>query len=252
MFDNINILKRFISLIFLFVFILNYPQGDGGGRALLKVGYMMDLKGKTNSSYTYTLICNNQKSLYCDPNAIAFYSAGMQGTFPNTAIPKSRSSVYKDGDKVTVTMPIDLQFFSYLEPELKWEIVPEQKKRILTYDVFLARTVTDTGKEFFAWFAPEITIPDGPFRFKGLAGLVLEVYNTDRSIHIYTTEISKSNDEIVPLRYFKVYSVTKHQFLEKRNSFLDDPEPLGGSFIIRDKKEMKKKTEGIDRDLLLD
>ena len=92
-------------------------------------------------------------------------------------------------------------------------------KHIKGFKCQLARTITDTGDTFFAWFTTEIAIPDGPFRFKGLSGLILEVFNKNKTIEIYATEIKRSDEIIEPLTYYnEVKAKSKKQFLEALRS----------------------------------
>lgn len=50
-------------------------------------------------------------------------------------------------------------------------IVAEQKCK---------KTVTTfRGRDYIAWYAPEITLPYGPYKFCGLPGLILCIYDTD-------------------------------------------------------------------------
>lgn len=44
-------------------------------------------------------------------------------------------------------------------------------------------TITKYGRNFIAWYAKEITIPDGPYKFNGLPGLILELYDDKKYFH---------------------------------------------------------------------
>jgi GLPGLI family protein len=55
----------------------------------------------------------------------------------------------------------------------EWNITNETKL-ILGYTCFKA-TTTFRGREFVAYFAKDIPIPDGPMKFNGLPGLILEI-----------------------------------------------------------------------------
>ena len=54
-----------------------------------------------------------------------------------------------------------------------WQIHPETK-RIKDYEVQKA-TTSFAGRNYVAWFSPELPIPDGPYKFNGLPGLILEI-----------------------------------------------------------------------------
>lgn len=63
-------------------------------------------------------------------------------------------------------------------PKLVWNIQTNDKKTILGMECFKATTVF-RGSNIVAYFTNEIPIPFGPFKFKDLPGLILEIYNTD-------------------------------------------------------------------------
>lgn len=50
-------------------------------------------------------------------------------------------------------------------------------------------TIRFRGRNYIAWFTNQIPVPFGPWKFKGLSGLILEVYDTDKVFHITTSEI---------------------------------------------------------------
>ncbi|MEL1244715.1 GLPGLI family protein [Flavobacterium sp. DGU11] len=70
--------------------------------------------------------------------------------------------------------------------DINWNITGDTKK-IAGYNCIKATTVF-RGREWVAWFAPDIALPFGPWKFHGLPGLILEVYDiTNR----YTYKLEK-------------------------------------------------------------
>lgn len=202
--------------------------------------------------FTSTLLCDNTKSIYFNKEAKAFYEGTSTQTV-NTSIgaipryPKSVASVYKENDIIIASLPVGKYIFTFEEPKLKWEILKEIKE-IKSYKVRLAKTITDTGDIFFAWFTNDIPISEGPFRFKGLSGLVLEVYNQNKTIEIYATDIKKSEDAIMPLNYGDDIKVkSKTQFLEARKNYSENPSMYNGNLKILDSNGNDKTKIMIDR-----
>ncbi len=191
------------------------------------------------SYFASTLICNNKQSVYFNREAKAFYN-GTSTQKINTSFgaipkyPKSVASVYKDSETLTASLPVGKYVFTFEEPKLQWQIL-EDVKNLKGYKVRLAKTITDTGDTFFAWFTPDIPISDGPFRFKGLSGLILEVYNKTKTIEIYATEIKKSEEKIEPLSYGDdIKAKSKKQFLEARKNYSENPSMYNGNLKVLD------------------
>lgn len=59
-----------------------------------------------------------------------------------------------------------------------WDITSETKK-IHGLNAILAKT-SFRGRSYNAWFTTEIPIPFGPWKFRGLPGLILEIEDTDK------------------------------------------------------------------------
>ncbi|SHH04384.1 GLPGLI family protein [Chryseobacterium vrystaatense] len=204
--------------------------------------------------YTSTLLCNTLESSYYSREAKAFYSRNSKAT--NTIstnygaiakYPKSVGSVYKSRNSLSVSMPVGRYIFTYEEPDLTWEILNEIKD-IKGFKSRLAKTITDTGQTFYAWFTDEIAIPDGPFRFKGLSGLVLEVYNKNRTIEIYATDIKKSEEIIEPLNYTAdIKTKSKKQFLEARKTYQENPAVYNGNMRVFDEHGNERTKNMTDR-----
>jgi len=57
--------------------------------------------------------------------------------------------------------------------QFNWEISAETKE-LQGYRLQKA-TCNFSGRKYTAWFAPEIPIPDGPYKFNGLPGLIMEI-----------------------------------------------------------------------------
>ncbi len=55
-------------------------------------------------------------------------------------------------------------------------------KRLGGYDCKQA-TCYYRGREYVAWYAPAIEIPNGPYMFQGLPGLILEIHDTQNYYH---------------------------------------------------------------------
>ncbi|WP_417430898.1 GLPGLI family protein [Halpernia sp.] len=89
------------------------------------------------------------------------------------------------------------KFYSsdYLFPT-KWELL-KQKKEILGHKCENA-SISFGGREWIAWYTMEIPIQDGPYKFSGLPGLILEISSNDNDYQFFATSIEKKTDAIKP------------------------------------------------------
>ncbi len=232
------------KILFAALLVSHIPAISAQNKAVMEVNYEIKMisdslnRDKVNI-YASTLLCNNIESAYFSREAQAFYKGNSKETIATSAgaipkYPKSVGSVYKTKENVLVSLPVGKYIFTYEEPPLKWEILNETKD-IKGFKTRLAKTTTDTGDTYFAWFTNDITIPDGPFRFKGLSGLILEVYNKNKTIEIYATDIKKSDELIEPLNYGNdVKTKSKQQFLEARKNYIENPSMYNGNLKVVD------------------
>jgi len=79
------------------------------------------------------------------------------------------------------------------QPALNWEI-KNKFRRIGEYQCQLAE-LDFRGRTYQAWFTLEIRIPYGPFKFFGLPGLILEIYDMKREVYFAATSILLGHEE---------------------------------------------------------
>lgn len=231
-------MRNKISLIFLF-FSLNLLVFAQNSTAVMEVNYEMkyasdSLNKKNFKKSEFTLLLNSEESLFFDRDCKDFYEIlngkkeGSNATI-NTSygavpmFPKNKMSIHRLKEKTFAFLSLETYIFHFEEPELKWEILNETKD-INGYKCQLAKTITDGNDTFFAWFTNDIAFQEGPHRFKGLSGLILEVYNQNKTIEISATEIKKSNEKIELILYLNVIQTNeKKKYLKARANYIDNP-----------------------------
>ena len=101
-----------------------------------------------------------------------------------------------------------------------WKIEDETKK-IGGYNCKKA-TTRFRGWNYVAWFAPEIPVSYGPWKFHGLPGLILEVYDVEKkALHSVVKKIEfKDSIEVSPdnLPLDKTINIADYLKKEKQNS----------------------------------
>jgi GLPGLI family protein len=73
-------------------------------------------------------------------------------------------------------------------PIMHWNILTDNKK-LGNYSCQKA-TTTFRGRDYEAWFTTEIPVSDGPWKFHGLPGLILEVYDSNKEVQFLFDSIT--------------------------------------------------------------
>ena len=100
----------------------------------------------------------------------------------NDAKGKVRYRVTKDYQKNKTYLNVRIGSDSYKVLEdraLDWKILPE-KEKIGNWEAQKATTEFG-GRKWTAWFCEEIPLSDGPYKFKGLPGLIVKISDADNS-----------------------------------------------------------------------
>jgi GLPGLI family protein len=106
------------------------------------------------------------------------------GSFGNMAFAKSthtdfRHSIFKDTSSVITTLDYvsrDRYIYTECKKSFDWQIM-DDTHTIVGIKCQKAQTYF-SGRTWVAWFAPEIPIADGPYKFNGLPGLILQISDT--------------------------------------------------------------------------
>ena len=180
-----------------------------------------------NISKSYSYYSNQVDSLMALPNgdkiagkmiSDAMKSGDfMKGNYPHK---RMKAYIYKNHSerKTTVTDGLSLQDFIY-EDELNvqnWQFT-DSTKTILDYPCQMA-TCDFRGRQWTAWFALDVPINDGPWKFGGLPGLIMEVYDRSNQYHFTIIGLQKVEDE--PIIFSETYVGSKKFEKTNRLGFL--------------------------------
>ncbi|MCU7613929.1 GLPGLI family protein [Chryseobacterium sp. GMJ5] len=190
-------MKQIIIFVITFIFVYTNAQTRA-------TRFFYDLTYKTDSLKNIKILTvldvTDQKSIYRD------YLVVSQDSIIQQQIDQSR----KSGIRVDMNQIIQLPKFTYKVikpypikeiifsnkilqdeinyhemPKLDWKIKAE-KKKIDSYETQKA-TVLYGGREWTAWFAPEIPFQDGPYKFNGLPGLIVQIADKE---NLYSWKLS--------------------------------------------------------------
>lgn len=105
---------------------------------------------------------------------------------------------------------------------IDWKIQPDNKE-ILGFNVQKA-TGSFAGRNYVAWFAPELPFLDGPYKFSGLPGLILDISDVRNQYHFSLTGFQELVDSVGKLLNLDNYKTISQQELDQvRDDYSRDP-----------------------------
>ena len=225
---------RFITILVLLCVVLgaNAKKEREYPRAKIKVGYNYYNKflrgndGVVEKNTPFILLANQEQSKFYCPSteyrdsllstpsgrakerqmfdaAAAAYVQNRDRNAMDGVVYHSRLYVTKDFAK-SVSTTYDQAGMGecgyYDEPfsEIDWLIVEDSTKTILDYQCIMA-TTDYHGRKWTVWFTPEIPMQDGPWKFCGLPGLIMEASEPSGQHSFTVTGIEVSSQPIFPV-----------------------------------------------------
>ena len=187
-------------------------------KARIKIGYDYEVShGGQVRKDDYILLSGTKGSMFYNPTALwmdinskddaacqaygaiasALQEAGRGDEVPNRAV---SMYVFKDFETMEKTVYDDFsdQFAKYKEPfeEMLWEVMADSTKTVLGYECMMA-TTSYHGRDWTAWFTPEIPVHDGPWKFAGLPGVIL-MASESQGIHSFTANGIEATEQEIP------------------------------------------------------
>lgn len=80
-------------------------------------------------------------------------------------------------------------------PIMKWKIFKNETKNIGNFKCLKA-TTSFRGRDYTAWFTTEIPVLFGPWKFNGLPGLILEIYDINKNVYWYFKNIKYPSTDV--------------------------------------------------------
>jgi GLPGLI family protein len=209
----------------------NYKTLDS---AYLKVSYKLTyIKDTTESNIKYTdlevLLIGKHTSKYFSQQFAEYNQYIKQlyqlhkEVFPSPKGGTLGIEIFKDynSNKLTVTdlvTHMDLSFL-YKEdfPQINWTILNENQ----TISLYPCQKATTTfrGRKYEAWFTTKIPINNGPWKFGGLPGLILQISDTQNNFVFECTGIEslriKEPIKFYPLEYTELKREDYNQFVKR-------------------------------------
>lgn len=148
-----------------------------------------------------------------------------EGLISAISSPAFNHIIQKDFNKSEFTLAEEIMTGIYETPydlNLSWQLVSESKK-LLGHDCQKA-TLNFGGREWIAYYTNDIPVPDGPYKFHGLPGLILEVFDTEGDYHFSAVDIRKIRPNQPGYKFIKINNkqlqILKKQIMADPASFL--------------------------------
>lgn len=195
-----------------------------------KINQYILLANATDSKF-YSPMTEYIDSLESTPDGNAKYKemsrgAFMSGKYDEMPRRDGRYYVLKSSNDNTVKTydvnGIDKYTTEELLPEWNWQI-HDTTKSVLGYECQMA-TATFHGREWTAWFTPEIPITNGPWKLGGLPGLILAATEPSGLYTFEATGMQQSSREIIPVYSSDSYeAIDRKQLLKEKRKMADNP-----------------------------
>lgn len=133
-------------------------------------------------------------------------------------------SVYKNypAGKQTFTDMVANNWYRYEdEVQIDWQIGDATK----TIEGYQCRQTTCTfrGRDYTAWFTPEIPVSDGPWKFSGLPGLIMEVSDNEGHYSYVLTGLRQVDAAPVNMADVNYHKTNRKEYLSTKEKFETNP-----------------------------
>ncbi|MDX1427793.1 MAG: GLPGLI family protein [Salegentibacter mishustinae] len=126
--------------------------------------------------------------------------------------------------QVSFTEKIVRDNYRYIQDidDLNWEILPETKE--VAGFVAQRAKASFSGRDYTAWFTTEVPISEGPYKFRGLPGLILEISDNNDYYTFKLNGFKELNDEIsIEFEPEDYLDVSKEKFLQIKQEYAENP-----------------------------
>lgn len=214
-----------------FIYDVVYKK-DSTSNITTKENYILDIGTKETKYYTYdffvadSLITNNIP-----------FPKEMKLNTSDIIVHKNNNNEFFQYDLLENTV-LQLQ----TNDTQKWNLSQEKKN---VKNLSLQKAITTWGgRNWTAWFAEEIPFQEGPYKFHGLPGLIVEIYDDKKNYHFELVRSEKIKEEEnqfiemsekmgIPITWEK-YKTAKLKYYESPVNFIKNSAENSEQFYLND------------------
>lgn len=189
------------------------------------------LLANAKESKFYSPMTEYLDSLQSTPEGDARYKEMARGAYLGGKLdemPRRDGSYYifknLNGNKMMYYDVNGVEKYCYEEeiPQIEWELT-DSNKTILGYECQMA-TGNLHGRKWKVWFTPEVPVMNGPWKFSGLPGLILEATDDSGLYNFTATGIQQTGRLMMPMYSADDYEkISRIEFLKAKRQFIDNP-----------------------------
>jgi GLPGLI family protein len=133
--------------------------------------------------------------------------------------------------------------------KLDWSIENETKK--IGEFICSKALTTFAGRNYIAWFTNEIPISNGPYKFDGLPGMIIEI-NDSKNQHHFTLKEFKEETGKFPVNNKKIVNATMPEIKKARDNQIQNVKQSGFNLNPELMKKVKEKLNKRNNPIELD
>lgn len=199
-----------MKYLLIILFASNFVFGQTSDEYMLSVTYINKFKDRLSYDFPLKeysrLLVKGNTSIYQIYNVMKLDTLLKNGTATendiiNRYFSYNKHTIKIEGSELQYLDVIFDDYYSYQEKiEYQW-VIENETQEIMGYNCKKA-TTTYAGREWVAWFTLDIPVSAGPYKFRGLPGLIIKIADTTNS---YDFELYSVVE--VPFRPFEKYYI---------------------------------------------
>ncbi len=177
--------KNKTKVFFCFIFILN---GIFGFSQKIDIHFELTYRPKVEDTLLITE--NHMLSIDVVKNSSLFYSTQNDTSFNYSIFKDFQKKKYVQIENISNVLYGGVYEFNKND----WKLESD-KKETLGHTTYKS-SIAFGGRKWIAWYAPDIPFMDGPYKFEGLPGLILEISSEDGDYSFIAQGIENSSGTI--------------------------------------------------------
>ncbi|MBC5839764.1 GLPGLI family protein [Flavobacterium muglaense] len=212
------------TILLLFAFIGSIAQTNTKYASLIEYQFTTTLGGKIYKENT-TLKCTNSQAIFqtfSQKEGDSSMDKDNETTVHINVKNKDESYILDIAKKtLNFTDFIDEKAYKINEtiPVMKW-VLSTKKEDVKKINNFICNkaTLNFRGRNYIAWYTYKVPLSFGPWKFNGLPGLILEIYDSQNTYHWTATKIIlplKEKIDFNVIQKLKANEITLNQYVDK-------------------------------------